>query len=148
MMIVSSLDYFPQSVLSTFLHVFPIHLQTLEARYFDSQNPPSISRGTILGEKIYEIELSTSGLRLRKEHMGNKASLLAINGCTVRLWVVLFIMHKVHFLSRLVETEQSGIRHMKNLENMRELESLHDTEGHWRKWQRWFIGFNWKALLF
>jgi hypothetical protein len=28
------------------------------------------------------------------------------------------------------------------------LESLHDTEGHWRKWQRWFIGFNWKALLF
>jgi hypothetical protein len=71
--------------LSTFLHVFPIHLQTLEARYFDSQNPPSISRGTILGEKIYEIELSTSGLRLRKEHMGNKASLLAINGCTVRL---------------------------------------------------------------
>lgn len=83
------------------------------------------------GEKVYEVELSTSsGLIVRKDQLNNQATLLAINGCTIRL----------------IESAHSGIRRMSSIENVKELETLQDTEGHWRKFERWLIGLNWKAL--
>ena len=57
-----------------------------EARYFEGQpqtNSP-VNKSLRLGQKIYELDLSTTGLVLRKEQLNNSASLLAIDGCTIR----------------------------------------------------------------
>lgn len=48
---------------------------------------------------------------------------------------------------RLVESSTSGIATVVHEENKTELENLTDQETYWRKYQRWLIGLNWKALL-
>ena len=80
--------------------------------------------------EVYNILVNTIGLKLRKEKLNNKANLASIEGCTIRL----------------IETPTSGIRPMKNQEYFKEMEELKDIEGFYRKFQRWFIGFNWRAL--
>ncbi|KAL3123834.1 hypothetical protein niasHT_002187 [Heterodera trifolii] len=83
-------------------------------------------------ERVYDVVInSTSGLKLRKEQSTNRATLMSINGCTFHL----------------VESTPGGIRPMESA-NVTELDTLRDTENLWRKFQRWLIGLNWKALLF
>lgn len=111
--------------------IFSRHFGSIKTRYFESnQNQQTSQRG---GPRSYEfeMEMGAGGLRLRKEQLNNRITLMAINGCTVRL----------------AESAISGIRQMSSPENVRELECLVDEEGHWRKFQRWLIGLNWRALL-
>uniref|UniRef100_A0A183BVF2 Ion_trans domain-containing protein n=1 Tax=Globodera pallida TaxID=36090 RepID=A0A183BVF2_GLOPA len=84
-------------------------------------------------ERVYDVMInSIGGLKLRKEQSTNRATLMSINGCTLQL----------------VESTPGGIRRMESAENVPDLEALGDTESLWRKFQRWLIGLNWKALLF
>jgi hypothetical protein len=75
--------------------------------------------------------LDATGLRLRKEVLTNRSSLMSIRGATFQL----------------VESTPSGINPVLNPDHRRELLALQDNENTWRKFQRWLIGLNWKALL-
>uniref|UniRef100_A0A914D3J6 Uncharacterized protein n=1 Tax=Acrobeloides nanus TaxID=290746 RepID=A0A914D3J6_9BILA len=81
--------------------------------------------------RIYDLVLNTSGIKVRKEALSNRATLMSMQGATFRL----------------VESSTSGIATVVHAENKTELENLTDQETYWRKYQRWLIGLNWKALL-
>lgn len=75
--------------------------------------------------------MNATGLKLRKDQWNTKSSLMSVNEMTFRM----------------TEASPSGIRAIKNKDHGKELLSFKDSEGSWRKFQRWLIGLNWKALL-
>ncbi|KAF7638766.1 hypothetical protein Mgra_00001846 [Meloidogyne graminicola] len=84
-------------------------------------------------QKCYELEINTKGLKLRKEQLcSRKATLLNIEGITIKL----------------SESPSSGIQQLiSSRENIYQLASIRDHENLIRKFQRWFIGLNLRALL-
>ena len=97
-----------------------------EGRFFDKNTPYPVEN-----PRTYDFVVSTTGLKLRKEALTNRATLMNIQGCTLQL----------------VEASPSGVRAITNPELFKELEQMADNEGMWRKYARWLIGLNWKALL-
>lgn len=79
--------------------------------------------------------MNTNGLKLRKEALSNRITLMNLQGLTLHL----------------VEAIPSGIRQLNaNSDELNQELTLilnHDPEGYWRKFERWLIGLNWKALL-
>lgn len=80
---------------------------------------------------MFDLVLGASGLRLRKEMLTNRSTLMSIQGATFHL----------------VESTPSGINPVLNPDHVKELLALRDEETRWRKFQRWLLGLNWKALL-
>jgi len=107
---------------------FSKHGMENKPRFFDATS--QIQKSDAGQEKVYNVLLSTTGFKLRKEDITNKATLTSIQSCTLRV----------------IETPQSGIRTMRNIEYFKEMDDLTDDERCWRKFQRWFIGLNWQAL--
>ncbi|KAI1721885.1 transient receptor potential cation channel subfamily A member 1 like protein [Ditylenchus destructor] len=81
--------------------------------------------------KTYDFMVTTTGLRVRKEALTNRATLMSLQGMTLHL----------------VETTPSGIDPVQDPEHIKELQLLKDEESRWRKFERWLMGLNWKALL-
>lgn len=68
--------------------------------------------------------VTTTGLRIRKEALTNRATLMSLQGMTLHL----------------VESTPSGIDPVENPDHIRQLQAIHDQESYWRKFERWFIG--------
>uniref|UniRef100_A0A915CZ64 Ion transport domain-containing protein n=1 Tax=Ditylenchus dipsaci TaxID=166011 RepID=A0A915CZ64_9BILA len=69
--------------------------------------------------KVYDFVLSSTGIRVRKETLTNKATLMCLQGMTLHL----------------VEASPSGINPLTDAERFKELQALKDEETHWRKFQ-------------
>ncbi|KAH7697534.1 Protein TRPA-2, partial [Aphelenchoides avenae] len=107
-------------------NVFSQRIKAIRNRFFDEANNP-IRRDN----QVFDLVLGATGLRLRKEVLTNRSTLMSIQGATFHL----------------VESSPSGINPVLNRFDVEELEGLRDDETLWRKFQRWLVGLNLKALL-
>ncbi|CAD5206261.1 unnamed protein product [Bursaphelenchus okinawaensis] len=106
--------------------VFSMHIKAIRGRFFTEENlfPPH-------KEEVFELVMNATGLKVRKDLWNTKSTVMALKDLTFRM----------------TETTPSGIRLVRNKDHGKELLTFIDPEGSWRKFQRWLIGLNWKALL-
>ncbi|CAK5056364.1 unnamed protein product [Meloidogyne enterolobii] len=116
-------------------HYFDVHLSARSEQQKENEGINNDLNGVISvnEQKCYELEINTKGLKLRKELLSSrKATLLNIEGIIIKL----------------SESPSSGIQQLiTSSENIEILGNIKNGETLCRKFKRWFIGLNLKALL-
>nr|CAD2165728.1 unnamed protein product [Meloidogyne enterolobii] len=116
-------------------HYFDVHLSARSEQQKENDGINNDQNGVISvnEQKCYELEINTKGLKLRKELLSSrKATLLNIEGIIIKL----------------SESPSSGIQQLiTSSENIEILGNIKNGETLCRKFKRWFIGLNLKALL-
>ncbi|CAK5076536.1 unnamed protein product [Meloidogyne enterolobii] len=116
-------------------HYFDVHLSARSEQQKENEGINNDQNGVISvnEQKCYELEINTKGLKLRKELLSSRrATLLNIEGIIIKL----------------SESPSSGIQQLiTSSENIEILGNIKNGETLCRKFKRWFIGLNLKALL-
>lgn len=128
-------EFFSKNVRNIREHYFDVHLSARSEQQKENDGINNDQNGVISvnEQKCYELEINTKGLKLRKEMLSSrKATLLNIEGIIIKL----------------SESPSSGIQQLiTSSENIEILGNIKNGETLLRKFKRWFIGLNLKALL-
>ncbi|KAI6222117.1 hypothetical protein M3Y95_00950400 [Aphelenchoides besseyi] len=106
--------------------VYSHHFKAIRARFFNESNVLQKD-----SQEVFELIMNSTGLKVKKENLSSKSTLMALKDCTFRL----------------IEVAPSGVCLIINPDHRSEINRLTDQENSYNKYQRWLIGLNWRGLL-